>query len=81
MGSCFLIDCEETDDSNRNCETKEALSRPKHGEMQPGVLVALRREKMFLNRCTRRRKVFSRDKKIDIGKIHDRRLKGVTEPV
>ena len=65
-GFYFLVRCEETDDSNRNCEIKEALSRPKHGEMQPGVSVALRREKMFLNRCTRRRKICSRDTKIDI---------------
>ena len=72
MGSYFWIDCEETDDSNGYREAKEASSRPKHGEMQPGVLVALRREKMFLNRCTRRRKICSRDTKIGVGKIHDR---------
>ena len=40
MGSWSWIDCEETDGSNRYCEAKEALSRPKHGEMQPGVLIA-----------------------------------------
>ena len=39
-GLYFLDRCEETGDSIRNREAKEALSRPKLGEMQPVVLVA-----------------------------------------